>query len=87
MQFNNEKFETGSSEIDEVFGIGLNRLENAIVQENGDVIVCEDGGYVILEDYEVSKPYDEIRSYGDDAAIKSEFLGIMDFDENNPFGE
>lgn len=87
VQLNSEKFTTGSTEIDDVFGINLNRIDTCIVQEDGDVFVCEEGGFILLEEYEVSKPVNDIIGYGDDNAIKSEFMQIMDFDESNPFGE
>lgn len=87
VQFNNEKFETGNAEVDDMFGRNLNRLDNSIIQEDGFTILCEDGGYITAEEYVVSKPYDEMLGYGDDTAIKKEFLEIMDFDESNPFFE
>lgn len=86
-QLNNEKFNTGNDEIDAFFGENLNRLNKAILQETTGVFLTEDGGWFIDEDYAESKPYDEIRGYGDDNAIKTEFLQIMDFQESNPFNE
>lgn len=85
VQINNEKFETGNTEIDDMFGRNLNRLDNSVVQEDEFTILCEDGGYITTEEYVVSKPYDEMLGYGDDTAIKKEFLEIMDFDESSPF--
>lgn len=87
VQFNNEKFETGNIEVDDLFGRNLNRLDNSVVQEDGYTILCEDGGYITTEEYVVSKPYDDMLGYGDETAIKKEFLEIMDFDESNPFFE
>lgn len=87
VQLNSEKFETGHADIDEVFGINLNRLDSCIAQEDGFVFMCEDGGFILHEDYVTTKPFDETRAFGDDAAIRDEFMQIMDFDENNPFGE
>lgn len=87
VQLNNEKFVTGHSDIDDIFGVNINRINMTIITENGNHIMGEAGGYVLLEDYTSAKPYDEIRGYGDDDALKKEFLDIMDFSENNPFGE
>lgn len=87
-QLNNEKFSTGHQETDEYFGVNLNRLDNGVsLESETGVVLLEDGGWVVNENYVVSKPYDEIRGYGDDDAIKKEFLEIMDFSEDNPFNE
>ncbi len=82
---NNDKISTGHTEIDEIFGINMNRLDMSILDESGFHLLTETGGYVLSEDYEVSKEYDDSRGYGENAAIKKEFLEIMDFDQNNPF--
>ena len=87
VQFNNEKFDTGNTEVDDMFGRNLNRLDNSVILEDGFNILCEDGGCFTTEEYVVSKPYDEMFGYGDDSAIKKEFLEIMDFSEDNPFQE
>lgn len=87
VQFNNEKFETGHTEVDQFFGRNLNRLDSAVLTETGENIQCEPGGFIIAEDYTVSRPEDEMFGYGDDSAIKKEFLEIMDFSESNPFSE
>lgn len=82
---NNDKIVTGHSEIDDIFGTNMNRLNMSILSETGFHLLTETGGYILSEDYEVSKEYDDSRGYGDNAAIKKEFLEIMDFDQNNPF--
>lgn len=87
VQLNNEKFNTGNAEVDDMFNMNLDRLNNNILLEDGFSMLCEDGGNILLEEYEESKPFDEIRGYGDDVVIKKEFLEIMDFSEDNPFGE
>jgi len=86
IQFNNEKFDTGHTDVDEYFGANLNRLDMCIQLEDGSgVFELETGGYTLLEDYSVSKDYDDMRGFGDNDAIKAEFIKIMDFDEKNPF--
>lgn len=82
---NNDKISTGNTDIDEMFGPNMNRLDMSILSETGFHLLTETGGYVLLEDYVVSEPYDDSRGYGDNEVIKKEFLEIMDFDQNNPF--
>lgn len=82
---NNEKVSTGHTDVDTYYGANINRLDMSILSETGFHIVPESGGYVLQEDYVVSKEYDDVRGYGDNDAIKKEFLQIMDFDESNPF--
>lgn len=87
-QLNNERFQTGHTEVDEYFGETLNRLDRGIGLEDVEgVVLTEDGGYLLDESYVESKPYDEIRGYGDEEAIRKEFLEIIDFTQDNPFNE
>lgn len=86
IQFNNEKFDTGHTEVDTYYKANLNRLDMCIQLEDGSgVIVLETGGYILLEDYSVSKEYDNMRGFGDNDAIKTEFVKIMNFNEADPF--
>lgn len=87
VQLNNEKFNTGIADVDDNFNLTIDRLNTTILQENGDTILTEDGGVIMTEDYDISKPYDDLRGYGDTAAIKKEFMEIMDFTADNPFNE
>ena len=87
VQFNNEKFDTGNTIIDERFGNNLNRLNESMLCENGSYMLAEDGGRLLDESYVISKPYDEFRGYGDNDAIKKEFMEILNLDVNNPFNE
>lgn len=82
---NNEKFDTGNTEIDDMFGSNMNRLDNVIKSETNTDIVLETGGNFILEDYSESKPYNDLLGYGDNEEFKKEFLDIMQFDPNDPF--
>jgi hypothetical protein len=86
MQLNNEKFNTSVAEID-IFGTNVNRLNNCVVQENGDNLVFENGGFFVLEEYDVAKDTDDLLGYGDNNAIKNELVDIMDWSEDSPFGE
>jgi len=86
IQFNNEKFDTGHAEVDAYYMANLNRLDMGILLEDGSgVFELETGGYALLEDYSVSKEYDDMRGFGDNEAIKAEFVRIMNFDEADPF--
>jgi len=86
VQLNNEKFNTGYPEIDNVFGTNINRLNNAIATEDTGQILGEDGGIIIDEEFGPVKHYDDVVAYGDDDKLKKEFMDIMDFSEDNPFG-
>ncbi len=82
---NNEKFNTGHDEIDNIFGTNLNRLDNVLITETGYDIVLETGGNVLLEEYVESKQPDDMVGYGDNSQLKKEFLDIIQFDPNDPF--
>ena len=85
-QLNNERFNTGVPDID-AFGINLDRLNSATMQETGDGIMLEDGGTLIDEDFTVAEPYTEDVNYGNNVELKKEFMDIMNFDAKNPFSE
>jgi len=86
-QLNNEKIDTGIPEID-MFGSAINRLSFGFLLEDGSGhILTQDGGWLINEEYVVSKPYNDIIGFGDNSDLKKEFKEILDFSENNPFGD
>lgn len=89
VQLNNETFSTGFKDVDDTFGNNLNRLTNTILTEEGEPMLTEDGGRLIGDSYEISKPYDDIMGYGDNDALKKQFMDIMNFDakNKNPFNE
>ena len=86
-QLNNETFNTGYEDIDSYYGNNINRLNNSIDGEVGDNLIGEDGGVVLGEGFKTDQPYTNFRNYGDDSALKQQFLDIMDFSEDNPFGD
>lgn len=86
-QTNNDKFDTGSQDVDDMFGVNIDRLSFAILAEDGTTILTEDGGVLMSEEFAVSEPYDDTIGYGDNDAIKKEFMDIINFDVNNPFSE
>ena len=86
VQFNNEKFKTGYAEVDAYYGVSLNRLDMGIALEGTTgVITLETGGNIVLEEYVVSKEYDDMHGFGDNDVIKQEFVKIMNFNEADPF--
>lgn len=84
-QLNNENFATGDTTVDTIYNVNLNRLNSVMIQEDGFDFICEDGGCILSEDYVVSEAYNDVLGYGDNLAIKKEFMEIMSFDEKNPF--
>lgn len=86
-QLNNEKITTGIDEID-YFSGGINRLGYGFLLEDGSGhILTETGGWLVKEEYVVSEQPSDIKAFGDNDALKKEFKQIMDFSEDNPFGE
>lgn len=86
-QLNNEKFDTQYTEVDTAYSVNLNRLNTTVLSEDSTGILCEDGGALLDEDYVVSRPVDDMLGYGDNDAIKTKFLDIMNFNSDNPFAE
>ncbi len=84
---NNDKFVTGNTTVDTLFGENYNRLNNVIKTESNDNILLETGGVMIIEDYEDIKPYNDMKGFGDNTQLKQEFLDIMQFDPDDPFNE
>lgn len=83
-QLNNETFNTGHTEIDELYGENMNRLNNSIDDEAGFDFILEEGGEILTEVQTNSKPYTDVMGYGDDSELKQEFLEIMDLTKKNP---
>lgn len=86
-QLNNDKFNTGSDEVDTLFGINIDRLSFAFLTEDNNQILTEDGGVLLKEDYVVSEPFNDVIGFGDNDEIKKEFMSIINFDAENPFSE
>jgi hypothetical protein len=86
MQFSNEKFNTGVSEIDEIaagFDIGVGNFE--LMQENGETILLETDELTpaIQEGYTSDKPF----ILADNEKFEREKNTVLDFSERNPFGD
>lgn len=83
-QYASEKIDTGLAAVDvfesiKSLDVTVNRLVNEAA--NGYVLL-EDGSYIKMDEQ-----IDQVQSYGDNAKFEQEALSILDFDENNPFGE
>jgi hypothetical protein len=87
VQLNNEEFNTGFTEVDEMFNTNIDRLNTSILDEGGFTLLTEDGGVVLGEEYVVSEQVHDMVGFGDNDAIKQEFMDIMNFSSNNPFSE
>jgi hypothetical protein len=82
-KYSSEDFATGNTEIDAIDSIFSNNiLVNELLQENGDVLLLEDGDSIIQE----------YRLEDTDTAANNEFFSqeaanIVNFSETNPFSE
>jgi hypothetical protein len=86
MQFSNERFNTGISEIDRTLDVLNQTVDNfEFLQESGDSLLLETNALtpMILEDYE---SVNEITDTENDL-FRVEVDSILDFSERNPFGE
>ena len=83
-EYSSEDIRTGIAEIDGIEEkYSQDMLEYQLQMENGDLLLKEDGGSLIKENYSTNiEPIDNIDF---DNLITLE--GILDFSEKNPFGE
>ena len=83
-EYSSEDIRTGIAEIDGIEEkYSQDMLEYQFQLENGDLLLKEDGGSLIKENYSTNiEPIDNIDF---DNLITLE--GILDFSEKNPFGE
>ena len=78
-QYNNEEIATGVAEID-IFSLNSkDKLLNQTLLENGDFVVFEQGGYLVMEDGNIPAP---IRDYGTDFKADAAIIQTV---INNPF--
>ena len=83
-EYSSEDIRTGIAEIDGIEEkYSQDMLEYQLQMENGDLLLKEDGGSLIKENYSTNiEPIDNVDF---DNLITLE--GILDFSEKNPFGE
>lgn len=90
-EYSNEKFNTGIPEIDRLqVSYSLNILDYAIRDESGNVLVAEDGSYLLSEKYDMTSidpaaDNDALQSGTSNFDIGSD--DFVDFTEKNPFAE
>ena len=86
MQYSNEVFNTGISEIDNlVSGYNLYVDNYEVLTEDGDTLLLESNELtpLILEEYTSDKP-----AIGSDSEkFQAEVSSVLDFSETNPFGD
>jgi hypothetical protein len=86
MQFSNERFETGISEIDNAMDILNFTVDNfEFLNEDGDSLLLETASLtpLVLENYTV----DTVTAAADNELFETEAADVLDFSERNPFGE
>jgi hypothetical protein len=86
MQFSNERFNTGISEIDRTLDVLNQTVDNfEFLQESGDSLLLETNALtpMILEDYESVNEITDTEN----ELFRVEVDSILDFSERNPFGE
>ena len=84
-EYSSERLDTGNTEIDAIEdNLSVDTQLSEFVLETGDSFLLEDGGSLILQSYAI-KP----AVAGDNADFVNiqAIDNIIDFSENNPFGE
>jgi hypothetical protein len=85
-EYSSESFDTGLDDLDGVVSdFSLDALRFQFQTESGDLLLQEDDGCLILEDFTAQRGL--INSDNDDLDVFQEQEGILDFSEVNPFGE
>lgn len=85
-EYSSEKFETGIAELDKVEDDNsLDMFLYQMLKEDDGLILFEDGGSLILEDFASQRS--NANTDNEDFADINTLDGILDFSEVNPFGE
>lgn len=83
-EYSNEKFNTGIPEIDSIQTLeSTNILDYAILDEQGRMILSEDGSYIVKEQYNL----EEITGTFGNVTIEDESVTFIDFSVQDPFSE
>lgn len=80
-QYQNEIIETGVPDIDIFASMSNDKLLNQMLMENGDAIVFEQGGYLLLEDGSITTI--PMRDYGSPVLVTESVK--LNLSINNPF--
>jgi hypothetical protein len=86
MQYSNERFETGVTEIDSIMDDLYNTVDNfEFLREDGEPLILETNAItpLVLENYTANKPTLDIKN----DLFDVEAPDVLDFSERNPFGE
>jgi hypothetical protein len=85
-EYSSETFATGLDDLDGIVDdLSLDALRFQFELENGDLLLQEDSGCLILEDFTAQRSL--TNTDNDDIDLFQEQEGILDFTEINPFGE
>jgi hypothetical protein len=85
-EFSNETIATGNSSIDSIqTRYSTNMLESEFLMEDGNKVMTEDGSSIILESYRI-EDFD-LSANNELFTAEINTGNLIDFDENNPFGE
>ena len=83
-EYNQEKFNTGISTIDNTYnGLSLVEENYQLLSSSNNVISTEDGGFLVLESYIVNV----LDNQAQNEVFDQEALDFLDFTERDPFSE
>lgn len=85
-EYSSETFDTGLDDLDGIVDdLSLDALRFQFELESGDLLLQEEDGCLILEDFSAQRSL--TNTDNDDLDVFQEQEGILDFTEINPFGE
>ena len=83
-EYSNENFNTGIPEIDRIQQLeSTNILDYSIKDENNNMLITEDGDYIVTEQYNL----ETILGTGENEEIQQESDKFVDFSVHDPFSE
>lgn len=82
-QYSHEIFDTGDAEVDNINNRSTDALTNLVLDEYGQALLAENGGYIILDDYTIKR----IDVLSDNDELYDKAANIIDFSVSNPFAE
>ena len=82
--YSSERFETGNTALDLIANThSFDIRESQLVMEDGDLLLFEDGGTLILEDQRI----EDKTAIANNEFYEKEAESIIDFSESNPFSQ
>jgi hypothetical protein len=82
-EYSGEKFETGISEIDSIAELSTNIVDWAILTEDDEPILTEDGDYIVVDGYDL----EAIAPDASNDELEEEFDTTVDWTDIDPFSE